>query len=170
MNTNKSTVLTIAVTALVLFGAAEYLVRRAPAPVQIHKLAPMQTSMNGDIATTGHFSAIGMEGHLDSTGGRLAFIDKPFKISGSTTDKFQATISYRTDDKGCSPQALMLITIDGVQAYRVIQKLTQNTTADTIFVSYTFNVPVTKGNAVLHVETDGGCHSDWEIQGALTTK
>jgi hypothetical protein len=141
---------------------------RASTTSTIHKLPPMTTHTGGEVTVKGNLALVGVEGFMDASGGRLAHFDMPFQLNGRTATKFQATVSYR--DSGCSSQALMLITVDGVQAYRAITKLTHETTVVTVPLNYDFALPMSKGRAVLHVETDGGCQSDWEIQGVLTTR
>lgn len=133
----------------------------------IHVFTPMHTIVSGDIETNSSITTVGVEGIMDASAGRLASFDKPFLLHGRSVEKFQATISYRTDAKGCSPQALMVVSVNGVDAYRAITKLTQVNTATTVFVNYDFPLPIGEGDANLHVEADGGCTSDWEIQGAM---
>jgi hypothetical protein len=161
-------IIAITVAIVIAFALAAWYVRPVP-PTPIHTLPPMTTHTGGgiDVQRHGHLALIGVEGFMDASGGRLAHFDMPFQIRGREVTKFEATISYR--DSGCSSQALMLITVDGVQAYRAIIKLTPGVTAATVPINYDFLLPISKGGAVLHVETDGGCQSDWEIQGVMTT-
>jgi hypothetical protein len=115
----------------------------------------------------GTFTTISAEANLDASNG-LAKLDMPFQLpAGTSLTKLQATISYRAVSSGCSPQALMSIQIDGVDAYRAIVKTTAQATAVNLFINYDYPVPVESGQANLHVEADGNCKSNWEIQGVM---
>lgn len=115
----------------------------------------------------GSFTTISAEANLDASNG-LASLDMPFQLpAGIPLSKLQATIAYRAVQSGCSPQALMSIQVDGVDAYRAIVKTTAQATAANLFINYSYAVPVSAGQANLHVEADGACKSDWEIQGSL---
>jgi hypothetical protein len=92
----------------------------------------------------GIFTTISAEANLDASNG-LASLDLPFQLPANVPlSKFQGTVSYRSTQSGCSPQALMSIQVDGVDAYRAITKTTSQMNA-----------------------SDGGCRSNWEIQGSL---
>lgn len=99
----------------------------------------------------GTFTTISAEANLDAGNG-LASLDLPFQITPSVTiSRLQGTISYRSMSAGCTPQALMSIQVDGVDSYRVIVKTTVQTSAVNLFINYSYTVPVSAGQANLHV-------------------
>jgi hypothetical protein len=117
-------------------------------------------------AQHGPRTIISAEGNLDATNG-LASLDLPIQVvTGSVT--FQGTLAYRAVSSGCSPQALMVVSVDGQEAWRAIVKTTPTMTAVNLFLAYSYPVSSATGQANLHVESDGGCKSDFEIQGAVS--
>lgn len=92
----------------------------------------------------------------------------PFQITpGTPISRLQGTISYRASQSGCAPQALTSVQVDGVDSYRAIMKTTPQNTAVNLFINYSYTVPVSAGQANLHVEADGSCKSNFEVQGVL---
>src|SRR6266849_5844870 len=69
-----------------------------------------QTSV---IEQHGNLYVIGAEAVLDARSA-LGTADLPFTLTPSTLTRLQATVSYRAMASGCGPQALMVISIDGI--------------------------------------------------------